>query len=107
MKNRILLAVMGLLIGAAAYFPLRLLADDVTATPSTISINAKCNYNDEFWQATDFYQLTGSGSSYVYSHKNPPDLSKVVYCDGDACIPADIVITGWNVTGHMHFAAGS
>jgi len=114
MKNKIFLIAAGvLLLVAALYFPL-VHADPVTVTPSTELDGNIGSWSDEIWQASDFYQLVSAGSgNYSYSHvvydptKFPPatDPAKYQNPKSGSCMPMDIIVTGWDTTGHMHFAS--
>jgi hypothetical protein len=86
--------------------------DPASSGKSQTNIGA---WYDETWDATKFYRLERVSSSsdnfrYVFKEKNAmvnesPALN-ATYTKDDASIPQDIVVTEWEVTGHVHFSSG-
>jgi hypothetical protein len=107
-----------LAVGLVAAFCSRTVLGDETEDDPASSGKSQTNigaWYDETWDATKFYRLERVSSSsdnfrYVFKEKNTmvnesPALN-ATYTKDDASIPQDIVVTEWEVTGHVHFSSG-
>lgn len=118
MKRRgIFWAVMLAAFIAAACYTQTVFCDETEDDPAS-SEKSQTNigaWYDETWDATKFYRLervppSSDSFRYVFKEKNTmvnesPALN-ATYTKDDASIPQDIVVTEWEVTGHVHFSSG-
>jgi hypothetical protein len=114
--KKIILAALFLffLLGGAAFWAVVLANTAVDPPPTSEPATNTGAWKDEIWQATGFYRLnpksagTGNTEYWYESNAAPATGSEAnsVFVEGSAVIPQDIVITEWQVSGHVHFSSG-
>jgi len=113
-RKSLLLLFLFFLVGSAVFWAAVLANTAADPPPTTEQATNIGAWKDEIWQATGFYRLNpksaGTGNTeYRYeSNADPATGSEAnsVFVEGSAVIPQDIVITEWQVSGHVHFSSG-
>ena len=101
-KRTLLVSVIFGIAGLAALFFLAAgaFADDAGKPPSSEPDTSIGAWYDETWQAVGFYNLVDAGSDEVQYEYTDNATS------ADPGPSADMVVTEWDVTGHLHFSSG-
>ena len=103
-KKLVFTVLMMLLAALFICYPARLVADDVTSTPSSEPAANIGGWYDKMWIVKGVYQLTPSGTNFAYQPVAVPAATPAGYTQSGASVPMDFVITTWSSSGHMHFA---
>ena len=103
MNKKYLWLVLALASVAVLFFIGSHVSADTAGNPFSIQADTTAQaWYDETWQASGFYNLQQIGASpnFEYAYTNSPTTAY----DGPLAGP-DLVITEWQVTGHVHFSS--
>ena len=114
-----LLIVFSLLGGISLVFENRAQGDDAGDPYTNKSEDTIGAWYDETWQASGFYRTTKAAGEdkliYAFTTKpntdeNPtysiPPKKEGAAISPGAALSSDMVVTEWEVTGHLHFKSG-
>lgn len=100
-KKALLVGILALSVGLVLWLSLgRCTPTPPPLTYSQRDVGTVRAWYDEAWEASGFYRLevqstVGSTTNFRYEYQPSPT--------GGPDLPQDLVITEWNVTGHVHF----
>jgi len=110
MSKRFLWLILALTGAAVLFFIGRNVSANSAGDPfSSEPLSNIGGWYDETWKASGFYHLeqVGAGTNFRYTYNNDPTSATTGVTPYNGALAApDLVVTEWDVTGHVHFSSG-